>query len=82
MEKRYGVVTRGPGGVKLWDARTDELIHHWSGAGEVWWISFSHDGEQVFAADNKGVIRRWNARDGKELRRFDLNKNAGLPLNR
>ena len=43
-------------GVKLWDATTNRLIHHWGDLGQVYWVDFNQKGTRIVAGGmKKGV---------------------------
>jgi RNA polymerase sigma factor (sigma-70 family) len=72
------IASSGGERVRLWDARTGDLLHHiacpgWDGAGDG---LFSADGKTVLAV--AGTTVRWfDVRTGKEVRRRELPVLAG-----
>jgi len=47
--------------LRVWDARTEELLHVLPGSGELRCVSFSPDGKLVAAGGHNGAIKVWDA---------------------
>ena len=61
------------GAVRLWDAQGKRLAE-WSGAEEIYALTFQPDGRRVVFGDMKGIVRVWNFDANKIEREFELNE--------
>ncbi len=70
--------------VKVWDARTRQLVHSCEGhEGLVWSVAFSPDSRHLAsgsANDTSGEIKLWDVASGKEIRRLTGHKRLVVGL--
>jgi hypothetical protein len=59
----------GDGAVRIWDARTSELVRELAGhPGGVRSVAYAHDGAALAAGGSGGLVRIWDARTGELVR--------------
>ena len=63
-----------PGEVRIWDARTGELLETWTGPSGLHRIAFHPDGNKLALATTDGMILLWNANTGAELLRRQMHR--------
>jgi len=57
------------GEVRIWDAKTGDLVHAFAGPGTLHRLAFRPDGKQFALATTDGIVLIWDAVSGKELLR-------------
>jgi WD40 repeat protein len=57
--------------VKIWDARTGELLHSLSGhSGDIYCVAVSPDGRWIASAGEDTTVRLWDARTGEPVQKL------------
>ena len=66
--------TPQPSDVRIWDARTGELINTWTGPSALDRVTFHPDGGKLVLATADGAILVWNANTGEEIMRRPMHQ--------